>query len=545
MTTGDRLLQAREAFERSAWGDAYAGLVEADGRGPLASEDLERLAISAFLLGRADEVASAGSRAHLEAVREGDVARAARAAIWLGMELIQRGEMAQGGGWIARAARLIEETGFDGVERGLLLVPQALQKLMAGEPAAALAAFEGVADIAERFADVDLRTLGRLGRGQSLIAMGERSRGVGLLDEAMVAVTAGEVSPMIVGIVYCAVIEACQGLFDLRRAQEWTAALDRWIDSQPDLVPYRGQCLVYRAELMRFHGAWSEATDEAQRARDWLSRPPPTPAVGEALYQLAELDRLRGAFAPAEAAYREASSWGRMPEPGLALLRLAQGEVDAAGASVRRALAEAPDDLVRARLLEPQVDIALAAGDLVVARDAADRLTGLADSMGAPLLRAMAARSDGSVLLAEGDVEGALGALRRAWDLWRDLDAPYEAARVRVGIGRACRRLRDLDGAALEFDAARDVFRRLGAVPDLARLEKDSGPEVSPAPGGLSQRELEILRLVAAGNTNRAIAEGLTLSERTVDRHVSNIFGKLGVSTRAAATAYAYEHHLV
>jgi ATP/maltotriose-dependent transcriptional regulator MalT len=453
--------------------------------------------------------------------------------------------MGPAGGWLGRAQRLLDRQEADCVEHGYLLVPAVFEQEAGGDWEGAAATAGDAAAIGERFGDSDLFALAAHERGHILIQNGRLKEGLGLLDEAMVAVTAGEVSPMIVGIVYCAVIEACQGLFDLRRAQEWTAALDRWIDSQPDLVPYRGQCLVYRAELMRFHGAWSEATDEAQRARDWLSRPPPTPAVGEALYQLAELDRLRGAFASAEAAYREASSWGRLPEPGLALLRLAQGEVDAAGASVRRALAEAPDDLVRARLLEPQVDIALAAGDLVVARDAADRLTGLADSMGAPLLRAMAARSDGSVLLAEGDVEGALGALRRAWDLWRDLDAPYEAARVRVGIGRACRALRDLDGAALEFDAARDVFRRLGAVPDLARLEKDSGPEVSPAPGGLSQRELEILRLVAAGNTNRAIAEGLTLSERTVDRHVSNIFGKLGVSTRAAATAYAYEHHLV
>ena len=545
MTTGDGLLQARESFVRSAWSDAYAGLAAADARGPLASEDLERFAIAAYLLGRADDADSAGSRAHLEAVREGDVARAARAAIWLGMGLMQRGEMAQAGGWIARAARLIEETGYDGTERGLLLVPQALQNLMAGEPAAALATFEEVAAIADRFGDSDLRTLGRLGRGQSLIALSERSRGIPLLDEAMVAVTAGEVSPMVVGIVYCSVIEVCQQLFDLRRAQEWTAALARWIESQPDIVPYRGQCLVYRAELMRFHGAWAEATHEAQLARDWLSRPPPEPAVAEALYQLAELDRLRGAFPAAEAAYREASSWGRLPEPGLALLRLAQGKFDAAGASIRRALAEAPDDLVRARLLEPQVEIAIAAGDLAVARDAAERLNGLADAIDAPLLRAMAARSDGAVRLAEGDVEGSLRALRRASDLWRDLDAPYEAARVRVGVGRASRALGDLDGAALEFDAAREVFRALGAIPDLASLEIESDRHDPALPGGLSPRELEILTLVAAGSTNRAIAKELTISERTVDRHVSNIFGKLGVSTRAAATAYAYEHHLV
>ena len=545
MTIDDRLLQARESFDRHAWNDAYAGLSAADTGSELASEDLERLAIAAHLGGRPDESTAAGARAHLEAIREGDIERGVRCAIALGMQLLQRGDMAQAGGWLARAGRLIEETGYDGVERGSLLVPQALQALMVGEPASALAIFEEVAAIAERFGDRDLKTLGRLGRGQSLIAMSDTARGVPLLDEAMAAVVAGEISPIVAGIVYCAVIEACQSLFDLRRAQEWTTALNRWCESQPDLVPFRGNCLLYRAELLRFHGAWQDAADEARRARDWLSRPPPDPAVGEALYQLAELDRLRGAFGPAEAAYREASSWGRRPEPGLPLLRLAQGDIDAAAASIRRALTEAPDDLVRARLLEPQVEIALAAGDVAGAQAAADDLGRLAEAFDAPLLRAMAARCDGSVRLAAGEADEALGVLRRAWQAWRDLDAPYEAARVRVLVGRACRELGDMDGAVLEFEAAREVFERLGAAPDLDRVARDSGERVAGPAGGLSPREVEILRLVAAGNTNRAIATGLSISERTVDRHVSNIFTKLDVSTRAAATAYAYEHDLV
>ncbi len=545
MSTDDQLLQARAAYDRSAWTDAYAGLDAADALRPLASEDLERLAVAAQLLGRPDESLAAGARAHLEAIREGEIERGVRCATWLGMALMQRGEMAQAGGWLARSARLIEESGYDGVERGSLLVPHALQALMTGDPAAAFATFEQVAAIADRFGDQDLRTLGRLGRGQSLIAMSDTARGVPLLDEAMTSVTAGETSPIVSGIVYCAVIEACRSLFDLGRAQEWTTALSRWCAAQPDLVPFRGNCLVYRAELMRFHGAWQDAADEAQRARDWLSRPPPEPAVGEALYQLGELDRRRGRFDSAEATYRESSAWGRRPEPGLALLRLAQGDVAAAAASIRRALTEATDDLTRTRLLEPQVEIALAAGDLGTARDATDRLAGLAATIGAPLLYAMAARSDGAVRLATGDVDGALGALRRAWDAWRDLDAPYEAARVRVLVGRAYRQLGDVDGAALEFEAAQQVFERLGAVPDLDRLERSLGEAAPDRVGGLSPREVEILRLVAAGKTNRAIAQELSISERTVDRHVSNIFTKLDVSTRAAATAYAYEHDLV
>ena len=542
-TTDAALESGRRAYERDAWAEAFDALSAADAVSALGAEDLERLGISAHLTGRPEEAASLAARTHLEAVREGRVELAIGVAISLGLMLLQRGEMAQAGGWLARAGRLIEQSGYDGPERGRLLIPDGLRSLMSGDPLGALATFEEIAAIAERFGDPELATFGRLGRGQSLIATGETQRGVALLDEAMTAVIAGETSPVATGIVYCAVIEACQGLFDLRRAQEWTAALTRWLDQHPELVPFRGNCLSYRAELLRLHGSWDDATIEAERARDWLSRPPPNPGVGEAIYQLAELDRLRGRFEEAEAGYREASSWGRRPEPGLPLLRLAQGQRDAAVASIRRALAEATDDQVLARLLEPAVEIALATGDVPDARAAADRLATLSESFEAPLLRAMATRAEGFVRLAEGDVQGALASLRRAWEAWRDLDAPYEAARVRARTADACRELGDHDCATLEAEAARRVFERLGATVDLERLS--ARPHRSALPRGLSAREAEVLRLVAAGLTNRAIATALTISERTVDRHVSNIFSKLDVSTRAAATAFAYEHGLV
>jgi DNA-binding CsgD family transcriptional regulator/HPt (histidine-containing phosphotransfer) domain-containing protein len=238
-----------------------------------------------------------------------------------------------------------------------------------------------------------------------------------------------------------------------------------------------------------------------------------------------------------------------LPEPGHALLRLAQGDIAAATAAIRRAQVEADGDAIRARYLEPSVEIALAAGDTAAAREAADRLASMATALGAPLLQAMAFRADGAVRLAEGDVDGSLGVLRRAWEAWMALDAPYEAARVRALTAVACRALGDHDGEAREIAAAREVFERLGAGPDLARLTtiERSGRAVAAAalPGGLSAREAEVLRLVAAGHTNKAIAETLTISERTVDRHVSNIYTKLDVSTRAAATAFAYEHDLV
>ena len=541
---------ARAAYDRHAWAEAFERLTAADDAAPLEVWDLERLAISSWLAGHPDEMLATTARAHLEALRIGESELAIRAARVLGTVMFQRGEFAQGGGWLARAARVVEDSGYDGPELGHLRIAEALRALMSGDAGTSLATFEEVAAIAARFGDRDLEAFGRLGRGQSLIALGEVGRGLGLLDEAMTSVVAGEVTPIPSGTIYCAVIETCQELFDVRRAQEWTAALSNWLESEPEMQPFRGNCLVYRAGVMRLHGSWADASVEAGRARELMLRPPPVPAVGEAIYELAELDRLRGAYVAAEAGYREAGQWGRLPEPGHALLRLAQGDVAAAAAAIRRAQVEAEGEHIRARYLEPSVEIALAAGDVVAAREAADRLAATADVLGAALLHAMALRADAAVRLAEGDVDGALGGLRRAWEAWIALDAPYEAARVRVLTAMACRALGDHDGEALELAAAREAFERLGATPDLERLatiERDGAPgaAAAPLPGGLSAREVEVLRLLAAGHTNRAIAETLTISERTVDRHVSNIYTKLDVSTRAAATAFAYEHGLV
>lgn len=544
MTTSADLDLARDAFDRRAWGDAADGLAAADAARTLEIDDLERFAVALHMLGRPDDAVRTWERAHHAALRSGDPIRAARDAFHIVMNFGQRGEFAQAGGWHARTARLLDDGGADCVERGLLLIPAALQALDQGHYAEALAGFEQVAALAERFHDREVLAMSCLGRGQTLIAMGEIERGVTLLDEAMVAVTTGEVSPINVGIVYCGSIEAFQAVFDQGRAQQWTAALNHWCESQPDAVPFRGRCLVFRAEILQFHGLWQEAAVEVDRARDWLSRPPIEPAVGEAYYQQAELHRLRGEDAEAEAAYRDGAKWGRRPEPGLALLRLATGDRPAAVAAIRRALDEA-DPFARPRLLEPFAEIMLAAGDGASARAAADELLALGAARSQPpLLQAIAARADGLVRLASGDPKGALVALRRAWDLWRALDAPYESARVRVAIARTCRALGDTETATFELSAARETFTELGALPDRDRVDAISGA-APPIPGGLSARELEVLRLVAAGRTNREIAADLGISGRTVDRHVSNIYTKLEISSRAAATAFAYEHRLV
>jgi DNA-binding CsgD family transcriptional regulator len=542
MTSDDALARGRAAFDRRAWTEAYAALIDADATSALELGDLERAGLAAELIGRDDEATALMTRAHQRALEDGAIARASRHGFWLAMMAFQRGDAARGGGWLGRAVRLLEETDSDVVERGYVALPEAIRTVDA-DPAAALPMFERIAAIADRFGDRDLAAMGALGRGRSLIGVGEVAQGVALLDEAMLAATSDELSPIVVGIVYCAAIEAFDQLYDIRRAQGWTQALTEWCARQPDMVPFRGRCLVYRSDLLRFHGEWTAAVVEAERAREWLLRPPPEPAVGEAYYAEAELHRLRGEYGAADAAYREASQWGRRPDPGLALLALARGRVETARAMIERAVDEAADDIVRARLLPAFVDIAIAAGDVDGASAAVDALADALRLRPTPLLAATVARLEGDIALARDDARGALAALRRADDQWRDLDAPYEAARVRAAIGDALQRLGDEGSAALEFDAALRIFRDLGAEPDIRRAERLAGRPVGRS-GGLSDREIEVLRLVADGRTNRAIANDLGISERTIDRHVSNIFTKLGVSSRAAATAYAYEHDL-
>ena len=550
MATQDALSQGRASYQQEAWRDAHAFWTAADREVPLEPEDLEGLAACAYMLGNDSECADLWSRAHHAFLHRGDAEHAARCAFRIGFELLSKGMGAHGSGWLARARRVLDDAGVDSVVRGYLLIPEGIRAARANDGPRALELFSEALAMGKRFGDTDLVAIGRMGQGRSLIKMGRVAEGVALLDEVMVAVTAGELSPLVVGDVYCSVIDACTEIFDLRRAQEWTDALARWCDRQPELVPYRASCLIRRAEILQAHGSWADAMDAAARARERLVTPPPKPAAGAALYQCGELHRLRGELEKAEEAYRQANELGRKPQPGLALLRLAQGDVDVAVASIRRAVDETTDVALRSRVLVASVEILLAANDQASARGATNELRDIAVSMDALFLRAAAAHANAAVLLAEGDNEGALSALCEARDLWRDLEAPYEDARSGLLVAMASRKVGDADTADLELTSARRTFERLGAATDVARVDelRKALPAKGMSPKGAGQltgRELEVLRLVATGKTNRAIADALRLSEKTVARHVSNIFTKLGLSSRAAATAHAYRNHLL
>jgi DNA-binding NarL/FixJ family response regulator len=546
INAAEALERGRAAFAAASWAEAYACLAAAGAAGPLEAPDLERLGIAAWLTGRVAESLEHLERLHLAWLAAGETGRAARAAVWLAVRFQFQGEAAQSSGWLARAQRLVDGPQGDTVERGYLLFPQALRALRGDDPATAHRLFGEMTGTGERFGDRELTLYGRLGEGRSLIRLGEVSRGMALLDEVMVGVTAGDVPPVAVGDIYCSVIDACDETFDARRAQEWTSALVRWSEAQPQASPYRGSCLIRRAEVLLLHGEWSGAADELERACDCLAGPPVHQSIGAAWYRLAELRRLRGADEEAEELYRRGSRWGRDPHPGLALLRLAQGRVEVAAAAIRRVVAEGRNPRMRAADLSACVEILLAANDPGAARTAAGELTRLAEALEAPLLRAMAAQATGAVLLAEHEPQAALAALREAAAGWRALEAPYQAACTQVLIGQAHRALGDEDTAAIELETVRHAFAALGAAPDVRRVAALCRPPDAPAAqGALTTREVEVLQLIATGRTNRAIAERLGISEKTVARHVSNIFTKLGLSTRAAATAYAFQHDLL
>ncbi len=538
------LARGRAACEGRAWRDAWHWLSRADAASPLPPEDLDRLATAAYLAGQDEAYLETLERAHRAYLADGVNDRAVRSAFWLGLRLVFRGEIGQATGWFGRAERLLRAAGEACAEQGYLLLPLAERQLGSKDAAAACATAERAAGMGDRFGDADLSACARHVQGRALLLLGQVESGLALLDEAMVSVTADELSPIMTGLVYCSVVDACQQVCALDRAREWTAALSGWCAAQPQLLTFTGACRAHRAEVLQVGGAWREALEEARHACDLPPAGPGQKAAAAAWYQRGEVHRLRGDYAAAGEAYREASSRGCEPQPGLALLRLAQGRTRAAAAAVRRALGSTDDRLQRVRMLPAAVEILCAADALDEARSRCLELEETAAFFTSLALDAFAAHARGQVALADGDAFAALASLRRAFRQLQDAEVPYHAARARESMGLACHQVGDDEAAELELEAAAAAYEMLGAAPDVARIGalRRSPPRL---PGGeLSPRELQVLRLIARGKSNKAIAAELGLSKRTVDRHASNIFTKIDVPSRAAATAWAYENGL-
>jgi DNA-binding CsgD family transcriptional regulator/tetratricopeptide (TPR) repeat protein len=538
----DELIRAREAYERRDWVAAYGDLSHADADA-MNADDFARLATSAYLLGRTNDCLQAMQRAYQGHLASGDVLAAVHAAFWLAMVLNESGEPVVGAGWIARGQRLLDGVTGDVVERGYLLVHQMFGHVSQGEFPEALEHAGRIAEYGHRFNDPDLIAMGLAARGRLLLYSGQVPRALALMDEAMVGLAAGEVSPIFAGTIYCTMIEGCQEVSDFARAAEWTHALTTWCDVQPGLIPFTAQCAVHRGQIMRVRGAYDEALEEFDLAvRRYVEAGTPAPA-GLAMSERGDVLRIRGELGAAAAAYEEAIGYGHEPQPGLALLWLAQDRPDAARAAVRRLIAEPRDPVHRSQLLPASIEVLLATGgEPDEVRPLVEELSGIAASFGCPAMRAMAAYAAGSLALVDGDPMEALPLLRTSMRHWSELSAPYEVARCHLLIGRVFLQVGDHDSAAGELAAARRTFVQLGAA---AVIDVDLAAGPASVPGGLTSRELEVLRLVASGQSNHDIASTLVLSEKTVGRHISNIFAKIDVHSRTAAAAYAFENRLV
>jgi ATP/maltotriose-dependent transcriptional regulator MalT len=533
--------RARDAGERRSWAEAYSIFVGVE-PSVLAPGDWESFADAAWWTGHWDESIAARQKAYTGYADAGDERRAGGVSARLCIEHFVRDEPAAGMGWLARTRR--HAAGLpDCVELGFMAVLEATVLRYGGDLASAGPLAERAAEIGQRFGDRDLLAMAIHTQGLILIAQGRITEGVPLLDEAMTSVVAGEVGDYFAGAVYCNVIAACLEIADVRRAAEWAEAARVWSDSVPSESLYPGLCRVNRAQVASLRGEWSLAEAESVRATEQLMSTSP-PLAAEALYETGDVRRRRGDLAGAEAAFERAHELGFEPQPGLGLVRLAQGKIDAALSALRSAVAAPSGNRLRtARLQWALAEAALAAGDLDAARSSADELDAIARDSEARVLEASAATVRGSVRAAEGDVPGSVASLRHASALWQELRLPYEAARTRTQLGLALRAAGDDDGARMELRAALAAFERLGASHDAAvASDLMGGPTVLPR--GLTAREAEVLRLVAAGKTNRDIAVELVISEHTVARHLQNMFVKLDVSSRSAATAFAYEHGL-
>jgi ATP/maltotriose-dependent transcriptional regulator MalT len=533
--------QARQATRDDRWAQAYYLLRDLD-VSTLDPEDVELFADAAWWSCRVEEEIALRQRAFAGFADAGRPRRAAYAAWLLSVRHGLRGDPTAASGWLKRAERQLAGEP-ECVEHGYLACSEAEQALGQGQFEQAEKLALRAVGLGQRFAAPELVALAVAWQGLCRLAGGDIAEGTRLLDEAMTSVTAGELDSHFTGWVYCFAIGMCMGVADLRRAGTWAQAAWEWASSLPDVTPYQGLCRVRQVEVMSLCGELGVAEAEARRACEEMLAFEPHLA-GEAFYVTGEILRRRGDLREAERAFAEARELGHDPQPGLARIRLAEGRVEVAAASLRTALADpGRPPFQRAALLSSHVEVALARGDSALAWETCDELDRIATEVPSDALSAIAATARGRVRLAVGDAEAALGDLRWAAATCRALGLVCEAADARALVGLALRELGDKEGAAEELEAAQRTFERMGASADAARVSGLLG-RVDEPPAGLTERECEVLRLVAAGRTNREIAESLVISEHTVARHLGNIYTKLDVSSRTAAAAFAFAHDI-
>ena len=504
-TIEDPLAAAREALGRHAWREAFDLLTKADAEGELSAGDLELLGQAAWWSGEMDACIAARERAYALHLEAGDRRAAAAIALWLVRDHAGRLAQAQSTSWFKRAERLLENEP-ESVQHGYLQMMQARRAHISGDFDQAVEFAAKALDTGARFGDPDLQALALMYQGMGMVGRGEVEEGLALLDEATVAAVGGELTPMITGVVYCNMISTCQELAEYRRAGEWTDAAKRWCDRQA-ISGFPGLCRVHRAEIIRLRGAWAEAEEEARRACTELMDHGLPAFAGDGFYEVGEIRLRMGDLAAAEAAFEQANELGRDPQPGLALLRMAQGNVEAAAALLRRSLEETADPLTRVQRLAGQVEVAVAAGDADTAEGAASELEEIAERYGSDALHAVAAGARARVLAERGEADRAVQEARRAWDLWRDLDAPYEAALARVTLGLAYRAGGDEEKGDLELRSARSALEKLGAVPDAMRASELLGEVAPPAGGRRVIRTFMFTDIVRSTNLVEAIGD--------------------------------------
>jgi len=469
----DSLDAARAAARRHAWRDAYRLLGSFDDGETLTAEDLQSLGEAAWWTGRLDEAMEARERSYAASVEAGEMQRAVMVAISLAMDNLTRGAMSVSSGWLGRAERLLGEQA-ETAGHGYVALVRGIAAHNMGELDRAAESFADALELAKRFGDRNLEAMAMVFNGTVLVARGEVADGLALLDEATAAAVSGELQPLTTGLVYCVTIHSCQTLGDCGRAAEWADAANRWCD-RLDVSGFPGACRIHGAEILRLRGDWPKAEEQAVQACEELGNYNRFITAG-GFYEIAEIRRRRGDFAAAEEAYQKASEFGRNPQPGLALLRLAQGKVEAAASAIRRELStESLDPLSRASRLPAQVEIALAAGEPGRAKEAAEELERVADAFSVegrrtPARDGMVKLAWGQIRLAERDWGEAARVLRQAREVWERIGAPYETAQARMLLGLAYRGEGDEDGAREELRAAKDAFGRLGAALDLERV---------------------------------------------------------------------------